>query len=87
MTCPDCTQARAGMWHGYSYSCPNCCARAVARGLPAFNALHPQGTGERDQLRDTVRRAMPTTDPAEARRMVWEWWRHDHPEERKGATC
>lgn len=29
---------------------------------------------------DAARRAMPETEPAEARRMVWAWWQHDHPE-------
>ena len=80
MTCQDCTKARAGMWCGYRYSCPDCCARAVARGLPAFNALHPRGTGDRDELRDVITRAMPNTEYAAARRQVWAWWLHDHPD-------
>ncbi len=78
--CPDCTRSRAGLWCGYNYACPDCCARAVARSLPAFEALHQRGTGERDPLRAAIQRAMPTTDYATARRMVWAWWQHDHPE-------
>lgn len=80
MTCPDCTRSRAGLWCGYFNGCPDCAARAVARSLPAFNALHPRGTGEREPLRDAIRRAMPNTDATEARRMVWAWWQNDHPE-------
>ena len=30
---------------------------------------------------NAARRAMPETDPAEARRMVRAWWRVDHPTE------
>lgn len=77
MTCPDCTQARAGQWIGYRADCQDCTARAVARSLPAFNALDPRGTGERDELRDLIRQAMPNTVAADARRMVWAWWQHD----------
>lgn len=80
MTCPDCTTARAGLWCGYRYSCADCCARAVARSLPAFDALHPRGTGERDPLRAAIQRAMPHTEYTAARRMVWAWWLHDHPD-------
>jgi hypothetical protein len=55
-------------------------ARAVARSLPAFNALHERGTGDRDELRRVIARAMSDTSATEARRMVWAWWQHDHPE-------
>ena len=75
MTCPDCTQARASMWHGYRSGCAECRARAVARGPQAFDAI---GQRNSDVMRDLIRRAMPETDPAEARRMVWAWWQHDH---------
>lgn len=78
--CDDCTRSRSGLWCGYSYACADCCARAVARCLPAFNALHPHGNGDRDALRDTIKRAMPDTEYTAARRMVWAWWRHDHPD-------
>ena len=47
MTCEDCTRTRAGLWCGYSASCLDCTARAIARSLPAFNALHNRGTGNR----------------------------------------
>ena len=80
MTCTDCTRSRAGLWCGYRTSCADCAARAIARSLPAFNALHPRGDGQRDPLRDVIRRAMPETDPSQARRMVWSWWQHDHPD-------
>lgn len=78
--CEDCTRSRAGLWCGYRSSCADCAARAIARSLPAFNALHQRGNGDRQDLRDAIRRAMPNTDAAEARRMVWAWWQHDHPE-------
>lgn len=32
MSCPDCTQAAARDWHGFTADCPGCAARAVARG-------------------------------------------------------
>lgn len=32
MDCPDCTQAAARDWHGFTADCPGCAARAVARG-------------------------------------------------------
>ncbi len=82
-TCSDCDRSRAGLWCGYRYECADCCARAVARSLPAFEALHPRGKRDPDPLRDAIQRAMPTTDYAAARRMVWAWWQHDHPPEQK----
>lgn len=30
MTCPDCTQARAEVWHGFSANCTGCKARGLA---------------------------------------------------------
>lgn len=78
--CEDCTRSRAGLWCGYGASCQDCTARAIARSLPAFNALHTRGSGSRDDLRDAIQRAMPTTEYTAARRMVWAWWQHDHPE-------
>ena len=47
--CPDCTASRAGKWCGYRSRCPDCIARAVARSLPAFNALHPRGDRDRER--------------------------------------
>lgn len=86
MTCTDCAQARAGVWFGYRIGCADCQARALARGPLAAAAINAQpGTqaaiNDRQALADAIRRAMPETDPAEARRMVWAWWRHDHPED------
>jgi hypothetical protein len=78
--CDDCTRARAGLWCGYSANCDDCTARAIARSLSAFNALHNRGTGNRHDLRDAILRAMSNTEYAAARRMVWAWWQHDHPE-------
>lgn len=80
MSCDFCAAARVGLFHGYRASCPDCTARAIARSLPAFNALHNRGTGDRDDLREAIQRAMPNTEYTAARRMVWAWWQHDHPE-------
>lgn len=80
MTCDNCERTRQGLWLGYSAGCPDCAARAIARSLPAFNALHSRGNGQRDDLRDAIKRAMPNTEPTAARRMVWAWWQHDHPD-------
>ena len=35
MTCPDCTHAMAGPWHGFTSSCPSCKARMLSRS-PEF---------------------------------------------------
>lgn len=78
-TCPDCTQARAGQWCGYRASCAECRARALARSPVAAAAIQSQDAAARTALADAIRRAMPDTDAAEARRMVWAWWKHDHP--------
>lgn len=80
MSCDDCTRSRAGLWCGYRSTCQDCAARAIARSLPAFNALHPRGKRDPELLRDAIQRAMPGADCAIARRMVWAWWRRDHPE-------
>lgn len=82
--CQDCTQAKAQRWWGgYSAACTTCSARAIARSLAAFNALHEHGNGNRDDLRDMVARMLPDMGPVEAKRAVMAWWRHDH-EERTG---
>jgi hypothetical protein len=82
MTCRDCQQAQVQTWWGgYSIGCAGCSARAVARSLDAFNALSPQGTGDKEALRYLITRAMPNIDIAQARRMVWEWWLRDHPQQ------
>jgi hypothetical protein len=52
----------------------------VARGLAAFNALHPNGTGEREPLREQIERAIPDMPYKEAGTAVWRWWKHDHPD-------
>ena len=31
MTCPDCTQAQAAEWHGFTAGCTGCVARGLAR--------------------------------------------------------
>lgn len=77
--CEDCTRSRAGLWCGYRTNCDDCTARAIARSLSAFNALHERGNGDRQELREAILRAMPNTEYVTARRMVWAWWQHDYP--------
>ena len=79
MTCEFCAAAKVSLHHGYRASCADCTARAIARSLPAFSALHNRGSGDRDDLRTAILRAMPNTEYTAARRMVWAWWQHDHP--------
>ena len=86
MTCPDCTRSRAGLWCGYRASCADCQARALARSPAAAAAIQSQDPTARTALADAIRRAMPDTDPAQARRMVWAWWLHDHPDAKAHAA-
>lgn len=85
VTCPDCNEARAKLWHGgYRMACTGCSARAVARSLAAFDALDPAGSGDKDALRDLITRVLPSTPYKHAREAVWAWWEQDHATE--GAT-
>lgn len=85
--CPDCNAATAHVWHGgYRSECNGCTARAIARSLSAFNALHDAGTGDREALRQMVITLMPGVELNRARQMVWEWWQRDHAEARPQAT-
>jgi hypothetical protein len=81
VTCRDCTAARTRTWGQYNLTCPSCLARNAARSQAAYDALHPLGTGDRLALRDLIARKMPQVPTADARRMVYEWWQHDHPTE------
>ena len=64
----------------YTANCDGCTARAIARSMTAWRALHPKGNGSRADLTEMVNMMLSHLDPKEARRMVLEWWRHDHPE-------
>lgn len=78
-TCEDCALAKAQRWWGgYRMGCAGCSARAIARSLAAFNVLHPQGTGDRGELRALLGRMLPELGPVHAKRAVLGWWRHDH---------
>lgn len=77
--CEDCSQARVRTWGIYRSKCSGCAARAIARSLVCWNALHPQGDGNRDALTEMVGRLLPNVAADEARRMVLSWWREDHP--------
>ena len=88
MTCADCDKARAAVAHGgYRSDCQGCTARAIARCLDAFNALHPRGSRQPDdttKLRELVARLMKQTEPKTARQMVMDWWRHDRTAQGQG---
>lgn len=85
MTCPDCAlvRQRHGLWHGYRAGCLDCTARAAARSQAAFDAIRcdrPQ------DLQELIGRLFPATPYAAARRMVWDWWLLDHPQEEQATT-
>lgn len=81
MSCEDCAKAAEQTWWGaYRARCAGCSARAVARSLDAFNALHPDGSGDVDRLAELIGRAIPNTPPLLAMQMVLEWWQRDHPQ-------
>lgn len=62
----------------YDEACDGCVARSIARSLVMFEAIQHGRSGE---LRDAVARLLPKLEMHLARRMVWDWWRHDHPED------
>lgn len=77
--CPECAKARASKaWPIYRSACAQCTARAIAQSPTAWHALHPNGNGKAQPLRLLIAELMPTTPTADARRMVWEWWQHEH---------
>ena len=77
--CKDCESAmQLRWWGGYHANCCGCMARAAARTLAAFNAMHPCGTGDKDEFRALIVRMVSGVEYEDARRMVWEWWRRDH---------
>lgn len=80
MTCPSCAVARVRTSCEYRSDCMGCTARAIARSLTAWNALHKNGNGQRAPLTEMVNRLLAGMDPKEARKLVLDWWRHDHPE-------
>lgn len=77
--CDDCREARVRTWGVYRSACAWCKARAIARSLVCWNALHPDGSGNRSALTEMVERMLPNVAADEARRMVLSWWREDHP--------
>ncbi len=80
-TCTDCATARLRTWGQYSIpSCNGCVARSIARSLVAFEALKHGATSEAlNRLREVVARRMPRVATDQARKLVGDWWRHDHP--------
>lgn len=85
--CHDCQQARVKAWGAYRAQCNGCAARAIARSLTAWNALHPAGDGNRQALTEMVARLLPNVAADEARRMVLSWWREDHPKPKAECTA
>ena len=82
MSCLECDRALSEVWHGiYRSGCMGCTARAAARSYAAFDALHPNGSGDPNALRDLVRRVLPGVPTADARRAVGDWWRRDHQDQ------
>jgi len=80
MTCPACAVARVRTSCEYRSDCHGCTARSIARDPAAWNALHKNGNGQRAPLTEMVNRLLAGMDPKEARKLVLDWWRHDHPE-------
>ena len=83
--CTDCAEARLRTWCGYRIGCNGCSARAVARSLAAFNALDTMGDGDAEPLRALIVQLLPEMPYADARRLVWDWWRSDHPQQQEKA--
>ena len=86
MTCEHCERARKGMSALYDTKCRSCRARMVARTQDAWNALHPRGNRDTDALIATMRRSLHDVPEAEAKRMVWDWWKVDHGGSAGGTT-
>lgn len=80
--CEDCAKSERSdvHWHwvGYRSNCSGCMARSIARSLHAFHALHPLGNGDKEPLRELTRRILATLPEADAKALVWRWWRIDH---------
>ena len=63
-------------------ACQGCTARAVARSLAAFHALHANGDGDKQPLRDLVARlALPAEGQAAMKAAVMGWWWHDREQQ------
>lgn len=78
MTCQACTAARASTLGEYRNGCHGCTARSIARDPAAWNALHKDGNGDRKPLTEMVNILLADMDAKEARKLVLDWWRHDH---------
>lgn len=76
--CEACEDAMATPAHGlYHRSCLLCSMRMVARTPAAFKAIHSK---DRTALASLCAEALPNVDAGAARRGVWAWWQHDHPD-------
>lgn len=53
-------------------------ARLVARSQHAFHAMHENGNGDKGPLRDLIKRVLTGIPEAEAKALVWHWWKIDH---------
>ena len=66
MTCPDCTEASARLWHVFQANCKGCQARALSRG-PLFHAALKAGKRTK-AYRDALTTADVTHDEVLAAR-------------------
>lgn len=82
-SCVECSAAREAVWYGgYRMQCVECTARALARSHLAHDAIRK---GQPLGLREAISRALPNVAYADARRMVMDWWRVDHPQQEETA--
>lgn len=51
MTCEDCTNSAAKLWHGFTAGCDGCKSRAVSRG-PNYRRARDSGRQDRPYLEE-----------------------------------
>lgn len=76
--CDDCRRARTGTWSIYRATCQGCKARGVARSMATFTAVREK---DPKALQAMLARVFPALPYEQARRLVWDWWLIDHPEQ------
>ena len=76
--CANCANAIAmPLWAGFNAACLECIARHVARSPQAFDALSPRGNKRGQPLLDLIATELPQKPMAEAKAMVWRWWKRE----------
>lgn len=79
--CEHCTRARSSPPYtsgAYDDGCDGCVARGLARSLAMFKAIRQSDAND---LQDALARLFPNLAYRDARKIVWDWFQHDHPEE------